>query len=241
MRRMVRVSVHPIDGSIARAFIERLLMFKVTLCLDATSAQEVQERHATLLQAGIADVIVSEEPDTRFDFFSQPNTIRVDDSCSIVLHDVLPSGVNSGLVNEGLESIWNSVEQSNEEDGSHYWVAESDVVDALVRIALHQPQLPAKIEIAGRRRWSTQQTHHELQMLYNRTRAGSTGQFTASLLDQPASPKISVVPILDAQQASRPSLGPLHNVLVECDGHGWQPTSPLRTAMMVYLAGKLND
>jgi hypothetical protein len=238
---MVRVSVHPIDGSIARAFIERLLMFDVVLCLDEKDAQEIQAQHATLLQAGIAEVAVSNESEIRFDFLSQPNTIQVNDSCSIVLHDVLPSGKNSGLVNEALASIWNSIEHSMDGDASHYWVAESDVVDALVRIALHQPQLPETMDIAGRRRWSTQQTHHELQMLYHRTQAGSTGQFTASLLDQPASPKISVVPIQVAQQTTRPSLGPLHNVLVECDGHGWQPTSPLRTAMMVYLAGKLND
>ena len=237
---MIRVSVHPIDGSIAQAFIERLLMFEVTLCADEKNAQEIQQRHSTLLQAGIAKVIVSNEADVSFDFFSQQNTILVNQTCSIILHDVLPSGTNSGLVNEELEAIWSTIEHSNESDASHYWVAESDVVDALVRIALHQPELPQSLDIAGRRRWSTQQTHHELQMLYNRTRAGSTGQFTASLLDQPASPTISVVPIDAAQQGTRPSLGPLHNVLVECDGHGWQPTSPLRTAMMVYLAGKLN-
>ena len=238
---MVRVSVHSIDGSIARAFIERLLMFDVTLCLDEEAAQEIQQRYATLLQAGIAKVIVSNEADVSFDFFSQQNTILVNQSCSIILHDVLPSGANSGLVNEELEAIWNTIEQSNESDASHYWVAESDVVDALTRIALHQPELPKSLDIAGRRRWSTQQTHHELQMLYNRTKAGSTGEFTASLLDQPASPKISVVPVSATQDSTRPSLGPLHDVLVECDGHGWQPTSPLRTAMMVYLAGKLND
>ena len=237
---MVRVSVHSIDGSIARAFIERLLMFDVTLCLDEEVAQEIQQRDATLLQAGIAKVIVSNEADVSFDFFSQQNTILVNQSCSIILHDVLPSGTNSGLVNEELEAIWSNIEQSNESDASHYWVAESDVVDALTRIALHQPELPKSLDIAGRRRWSTQQTHHELQMLYNRTKAGSTGEFTASLLDQPASPKISVVPVSATQVSMRPSLGPLHDVLVECDGHGWQPTSPLRTAMMVYLAGKLN-
>ena len=39
MRRMVRVRLHPIDGSIAQALIERLLMFEVTLCLDEKGAQ----------------------------------------------------------------------------------------------------------------------------------------------------------------------------------------------------------
>ena len=74
---MVRLRLHPIDGSIAQAFIERLLMFDVTLCLDEQDAEEIQQRHATLLQAGIAKVIVSNEVDVSFDFFSQQNTILV--------------------------------------------------------------------------------------------------------------------------------------------------------------------
>ena len=46
---MVRVRLHPIDGSIAQAFIERLLMFEVTLCLGEKDAKEIQERHARRL------------------------------------------------------------------------------------------------------------------------------------------------------------------------------------------------
>ena len=238
---MVRVSIHPIDGSIAQSLIERLLMFDVTLCFNSTDAENIRQRHGTLLEAGIASINESEEAEYKFEFFRELNTITINESCSIVLHDVLASGHNEGMVNEVLESIWNQIGTSLDASGFNYWVAESDVVDALVRIVLNKPKLPTRIDIAGRRRWSTQQTHHELQMLYNRTQAGSSGQFTASLLDQPASPKISVVPINSVQRSSRPSLGPLHDVLVVCDGHGWQPTSPLRTAMMVYLAGKIND
>ena len=63
---MVRVHLHPIDGSIAQALIERLLMFEVTLCLDEKDAKEIQERHATLLQAGIAEVVVSNDFDFQF-------------------------------------------------------------------------------------------------------------------------------------------------------------------------------
>ncbi len=240
MRRMVRVRVHPIDGSIAQSFLERLLMFDVEVCIDQKDVESVRKRYSTLLEAGIATVTASENVDILFDFFHEQNTITVNEHCSIVLHDVLPSGENRGLLNTSLDSIWGAIESTMDDDSSHYWVAESDVVDALVRIAIHQPELPERIEIAGRRRWSSKQTHHELQMLYNRTRAGSTGQFTASMLDQPASPTISVVPIGAAEQTTRPPLGAIHDVLQQCDGQGWQPSSPLRTAMMVYLAGKLN-
>ena len=238
---MVRVRVHPIDGSIAKSFIERLLMFDVELCLDEGDVQFIRQQHATLLEAGIAKVTAASDAVQVFTLFNEMNTIEINGRCSMVLHDVLPSGENHGLINPGLDTIWASIDSNIEGDESHYWVAESDVVDALVRIALHQPELPNHIDIAGRRRWSTQQTHHEMQMLYNRTRAGSTGQFTATLLDQPSSPTIAVVPINAAHQSTRPSLGQIHDVLEQCDGQGWQPTSPLRTAMMVYLAGKLND
>ena len=238
---MVRVRVHPIDGSIAQSFIERLLMFDVELCLDDGDVQFIRQQHATLLEASIAKVTATSDADQVFTLFKEMNTIEINGRCSMVLHDVLPSGENHGLINPGLDTIWASIDSNIEGDESHYWVAESDVVDALVRIALHQPELPNHIDIAGRRRWSTQQTHREMQMLYNRTRAGSTGQFTATLLDQPSSPTIAVVPINAAHQSTRPSLGQIHDVLEQCDGQGWQPTSPLRTAMMVYLAGKLND
>lgn len=241
MRRMVRVRVHPIDGSIAQSFIERLLMFDVELCLDDGDVQFIRQQHATLLEASIAKVTATSDADQVFTLFNEMNTIEINGRCSMVLHDVLPSGENHGLINPSLDTIWASIDSNIEGDESHYWVAESDVVDALVRIALHQPELPNHIDIAGRRRWSTQQTHREMQMLYNRTRAGSTGQFTATLLDQPSSPTIAVVPINAAHQSTRPSLGQIHDVLEQCDGQGWQPTSPLRTAMMVYLAGKLND
>lgn len=238
---MVRVRVHPIDGSIAQSFIERLLMFDVEVSLDEDDVEVVRQQHTTLLKAGIAKVTAIGDVDLVFTFFNEINTIEINGRCSLLLHDVLPSGENTGLVNPGLDSIWNSIDSVMEVEASHYWVAESDVVDALIRIALHQPKLPKHIDIAGRRRWSAQQTHHEMRMLYNRTRAGSTGQFTATLLDQPASPSIEVVPINAAHQSTRPPLGPIHEVLEQCDGQGWQPTSPLRTAMMVYLAGKLND
>ena len=47
---MVRVRVHPIDGSIAQSFIERLLMFDVDLCLDEADVEVVRQQHATLLE-----------------------------------------------------------------------------------------------------------------------------------------------------------------------------------------------
>ena len=130
MRRMVRVRVHPIDGSIAQSFIERLLMFDVELCLDDGDVQFIRQQHATLLEASIAKVTATSDADQVFTFFNEINTIEINGRCSLLLHDVLPSGENTGLVNPGLDSIWDSIDSVMEVEASHYWVAESDVVDA---------------------------------------------------------------------------------------------------------------
>ena len=124
---MVRVSIHPIDGSIAQSFIERLLMFDATICLHKEDSQRIQERYATLLEAGIANVESSHRAEMNFVFFAEENTITINDSSTVVLHDVLPSGRNNGMVNAGLDSIWSQIETTNYNIGSHFWVAESDL------------------------------------------------------------------------------------------------------------------
>ena len=117
---MVRVRVHPIDGSIVQSVIERLLMFDVDLCLDEADVEVVRQQHATLLEAGIAKVTASGDADQVFTFFNEMNTIELNGRCSMVLHDVLPSGENHGLANPVLESIWGSIESNIEADESHY-------------------------------------------------------------------------------------------------------------------------
>ena len=101
---MVRVRVHPIDGSIAQSFIERLLMFDVELCLDEVDVQFIRQQHATLLEAGIAKVTASDDAEQVFTFFNEMNTIEINGGCSMVLHDVLTSGENHGLINQGLDT-----------------------------------------------------------------------------------------------------------------------------------------
>ena len=242
---MRRIQIQKLDGSVSQSFAERLLMFECILCVDESLLQSYTERYAAVLDAGLSSIEVSMETDVCFTFFDQENIVTVESSegvCSrIRLHDVLPTGSNAGLNNVFLDELWEQKESSHQATGMHYWVSESDVVEALVRIALHSPTLPEVIDIAGRRGWSAQQTIDEFSMLWQRTRAGSTGTFTASLLDQPPSPKIRVVPIGDVVKQERPSLGPLHDVLMQCDEQGWQPTSPLRTGLMLYLAGRIND
>ena len=241
---MRRIQIQYLEGSIAQSFVERLLMFESTVCIDESHVESLSEKYAAILSTGLSSIEASTDADVCFSFFSQENIVTVDseDFCShIRLHDVLPTGPNKGLNHSFLEQLWDQKESLHQATGTHYWVSESDVVEAVVRIALHSPTLPESIDITGRRGWPAQQTIDEFSMLWQRTQAGSKGTFTASLLDQPPSPKIRVVPIQDVVEHERPSLGALHEVLMQCDEQGWQPTSPLRTGLMLYLAGRIND
>ena len=241
---MRRIQIQHLEGSVAQSFVERLLMFESTVCIDASYVESYSQRYATILSTGLSSIEASTDADVCFSFFNKENTVTIESeaSCShIRLHDVLPTGPNNGLNHPFLEQLWNRKESLHQATGMHYWVSESDVVEALVRIALHSPTLPETVDIAGRRGWSAQQTIDEFSMLWQRTQAGTKGTFTASLLDQPPSPKISVVPIQDVVEHERPPLGALHDVLMQCDEQGWQPTSPLRTGLMLYLAGRIND
>ena len=77
-------------------------------------------------------------------------------------------------------------------------------------------------------------------MLYQRTIAGQSGEFTTSHLTAASSPKIAVVPIDQVGQLNRPNLKPLHDSLVDSDGGGWRPMTPIRTGLMHFLIGKMN-
>ncbi|MBT5593075.1 MAG: hypothetical protein HOJ55_04420 [Euryarchaeota archaeon] len=241
---MRRIQIQHLEGSIAQSFVERLLMFECTVCIDSSLIDSYKDRYAAILATGLSSIDSSTNADISFSFFDQENIVTVESNeatSKIRLHDVLPTGSNKGLNHTFLEHLWDQKEVSHQANGMYYWVSESDVVEAFVRIALHSPLLPNTMDIAGRRGWSAQQTIDEFSMLWQRTQAASTGTFTASLLDQPPSPKISVVPIQDVVEEKRPPLGTLHDVLMQCDEQGWQPTSPLRTALMLYLAGRIND
>ncbi len=241
---MRRIQIQHLEGSVAQSFVERLLMFECTVCIDPSLIDSYTQRYAAILATGLSSIDSSADADVNFSFFEEENIVKVESNgatSQIRLHDVLPTGLNKGLNHTFLEQLWNQKEASHQANGMYYWVSESDVVEAFVRIAFHSPVLPDIVDIAGRRGWSAQQTIDEFSMLWQRTQAGSTGTFTASLLDQPPSPKISVVPIQDVVEQERPPLGALHDALMQCDEQGWQPSSPLRTALMLYLAGRIND
>jgi hypothetical protein len=125
----------------------------------------------------------------------------------------------------------------------HWWVSEMDVVDSIVRILVSDQPFPSNANISGRRAWSDDQTVEEMKLLFSRTMAGKSGMFSAQHLTTPPSPIIEVEAIskINENEHPRPDLESIHQVLVACDGDGWRPLMPIRSALMMFLAGAMQE
>jgi hypothetical protein len=125
----------------------------------------------------------------------------------------------------------------------HWWVSEMDVADSIVRILVSDQSFPTFANISGRRAWSDDQTVEEMKLLFSRTMAGKSGMFSAQHLTTPPSPIIEVEAIsqLNDNEYPRPDLESIHQVLVACDGDGWRPLMPIRSALMAFLAGAIQE
>ncbi len=58
-----------------------------------------------------------------------------------------------------------------------------DVVDSIVRILVSEQPFPKIANISGRRAWSDDQTVEEMRILFSRTMAGKSGEFSLKKLE----------------------------------------------------------
>ena len=93
--------------------------------------------------------------------------------------------------------------------------------------------------MCGRREWSLFDTFDQLSMLYQRTLAGASGQFSLNHLEPSPVIGAGVKPVADVLVGKRPDLANLHEAMLESSDTGWRPMVPLRAALMYYLAAKL--
>ncbi|MFL2970087.1 MAG: hypothetical protein ACJZ63_04340, partial [Candidatus Poseidoniaceae archaeon] len=131
----------------------------------------------------------------------------------------------------------------------HWWIAEIDVADALVRLLMCDTPFPPFCSMSGRRAWSIQQTYEEFSLLYKRTMAGQSGVFGVEELTAAPAPHIELQPLVITDQppmsieensSIRPDLSSVHDALHHADGDGWRPLVPIRTSLMHCLASMLD-
>ena len=199
-----------------------------------------QQFHINLAEELPADVQVIHL--TPGDFgSSQPDFIDT----NIVVKDMILESKSSFFKSDSLASAYRQIKRSETTDSLpsyHWWVAQQDVIDALVCLFSLDCKLPRELNICGRKMWSLADTKNQLKMLYDRTVAGQTGNFDISHLTANSPIPNGLVAIEDmSNDVQRPSLASLHDLLLATSCNGWRPQVPLRTALMKYIALQLND
>ena len=121
----------------------------------------------------------------------------------------------------------------------YWWLSQQDAVTGLVGLVKCSSLPKGVVPMCGRREWSLSDTFEQLSMLYQRTLAGASGQFSLNHLQPSPVIGAGVKPVADVVFGKRPDLTNLHEVMLESSDAGWRPMVPLRTALMYYLAAKL--
>jgi len=156
----------------------------------------------------------------------------------VIIHDMVPSRIESEMDPNLL--TWFRELQMGEtltiDLPIRWWVGIADVADAIARIARAKKKTKG-VEICGRREWKSRDAASEIEMLWNRTVQGISGNFDTTALQIQAIPGI----VVEGSRADRPDLVPLHELLVSIDGEGWRPLTPFRSAMMVLIASLFTE
>ena len=187
--------------------------------------------------AGIdCDVILLLDGNSRID-------VQVTSLNIIYIHDLISFSEVESIANEKLDRlldlcISNSRDFDIPLDKKHWWVSQQDVAACLLRLIDYTRPLPQFIHICGRRGWTNQETFEQLELLYDRTIAGSSGQFQTSHLESKPVIHPTVAKVSQITPSTRPDLSIINELLIDIDGEGWRPLTPLRTSLMHYLATK---
>ena len=182
------------------------------------------------------DVILILNGDSRIDL--QGTKLKL-----MYIHDLIYFSEVESLANKNLDELLDLCISNSEglnlpSDKKHWWVAQQDVAAGLLRLIGYTKPLPQLMHICGRRGWTNQETFEQLGLLYRRTIAGSTGQFQTSHLESKPVIHPTVAKVSQITPSTRPDLSIINEFLIGIDGEGWRPLTPLRTALMHYLATK---
>jgi len=175
-------------------------------------------------------------------------------NAEVLIHDMIPMRAQPFSIPASftawLPALRSGKEPSLSMGHDHWWIAEIDVADALVRLLMCDAPFPPFCSMSGRRAWSIQQTYEEFNLLYKRTMAGQSGVFGVEELTAAPTPNIELQPLvitdhppmsIDENSSIRPDLSSVHDALHHADGDGWRPLVPIRTSLMHCLASMLDS
>jgi hypothetical protein len=175
---------------------------------------------------------------------SQPKHLEFVDTI-VEVNDLIPSTncrhFQSSILDQMLQLCDTSGTEKFELDlpTRYWWLSQQDAVTGLVGLVKCSSLPKGVVPMCGRREWSLSDTFDQLSMLYQRTLAGASGQFSLDHLQPSPVIGAGVQPVAEVVVGKRPDLSDLHEVMLESSEEGWRPLVPLRTSLMYYLAAKL--
>lgn len=175
---------------------------------------------------------------------SQPKNLEFVDTIIDII-DLIPSANSQHFLSNNLDQMLQLCYTmgtggfQSDLPAKYWWLSQQDAVTGLVGIVKCSSLPRGVVPMCGRREWSLSDTFDQLSMLYQRTLAGASGQFSLEHLQSSPVIGAGVQKVTDVLVGKRPDLSNLHEVMLESNEEGWRPLVPLRTSLMYYLAAKL--
>ncbi len=214
--------------SLGESVVDRLLSMDIDVIAKEKSHLE---RNQTLLEYSDVSLL---ETGSGFSISFDGSDADIVIGKDLVIHDILPTRDDRWLSPE----IRNWFAGNKEDTEPRFWLSVIDAANAIAHIAKAESKLDG-IHMSGRREWSSVDSWAEFDMLWQRTKQGITGEFTAEMLFGHEIAGMEAKPITQVD-AQRPDLEPLHELLLQLTGDGWRPLVPFRTALMTLIAGLMD-
>ena len=249
-------SEHPV----AQAILARGMMEGLAFQTSTPTIEALKQKHAAVLAAFPSALQTYEKDGTRKTYLQiegEIDELEIPDdahrmligtgptdgalepnTCYVRLHDMLPPLPNSH--DERMFYAWMEASGAKKtptmEQRQRHWCDLNDAVPAIIEMLKGGTEATV-YNLAGRRAWTMESTWQEFDALFQRTRAGRTGEFEFEHLEAKGIPAIAVVEVdADEQAHRRPPLTSTHAYLESKTGEGWRPTTPLRRSLMVVIA-----
>lgn len=217
--------------SLSKSIVERLLYLEAKV--STSLCNSLSKQHISLIKHTQAE-LMEIDGDYVISLDNSPGDLVV--GKDLIIHD---------MISDGFQSMWSSKVfhdwingNTSLPRGTHWWVGQSDVADAIARLGLHAQKVE-NMHICGRRAWDIEETYDEFTHLWSRSKSGQSGRFTSELLEPKPPPNVRVIPIANSTN-ERPKISDLHEALLKSDGQGWRPAQNLRVALMHFFAGVMS-
>ena len=259
---MTAITVYGASSPLGLELVERLLSSAKTVCVEESELSKLQEHFSEILSLGVGKIelyngqsgriinfTTNNQVSDNCDFSVHPaRSLRDNDGeilaaskhCTIVIHDLILSQPNPTWAKNDLhlwaESIINGDDPIIDPSLSQlqFWVSHRDVVAGLSDLLACETVPSGRIDMCGRKAWTSVEIIDEMKMLIQRSQSALTQSFSAKNLEISEIPSSGI-----GRSPDRPNLAPLHTALLQIHTEGWRTLTPMRISLMEIIASHI--